>query len=102
MNEVNAAQAQEAIDAGGVVLVDLHADWCKFCQTTRPHLETIDSERDDITMVAIDTDMDPDAYPNFEVKTLPTIILYRDGKELARRGSGEYEELNVWLSEHGV
>lgn len=102
MNETNAVGAKEAIDKGGVVLVDLHADWCTFCKKTRPHLDKIDGEREDITMVAIDTDMDPDAYDNFAVKTLPTVILYRDGEELARRGSGDYEELNVWLSGLGV
>ena len=102
MNETNTAGAKEAIQKGGIVLVDLHADWCGFCKKTRPHLETIDGERDDIAMVAIDTDEDPDAYPEFSVKTLPTIILFKDGEELDRRGSGEYEELNVWLSEHGV
>ena len=102
MKEVQTSGAKSAITEGGIVLVDLHADWCDYCKKTRPHLETIDAERDDVTMVAIDTDMDPDAYEHFSVKTLPTIILFKDGEELARRGSGDYDDLNAWLSQHGA
>lgn len=85
------------------VLIDLHAEWCGYCTRTRPHLEQISSEREDeLRVYGIDTDEHMDAFTAFKVKTLPAIILFKDGEEIARRGSGNHAELTAWLTEHGV
>jgi thioredoxin 1 len=104
MRDIDYEAAKAAIaDASTPVIVDMHADWCKFCKTTRPHLERISEERGDaMRIVGIDTDEHPDAFEGLGAKTLPTIILFVGGTEGARRGSGDYEGLTAWLAEHGV
>jgi thioredoxin-like negative regulator of GroEL len=104
VKETDYAGAQKEIaDASTPLVVDLHAEWCTFCKKTRPHLERLSDERGDaLRIVGIDTDEDPDAFSGLGVKTLPTIILFKDGQEIARRGSGDYEQLTEWLAEHGL
>jgi len=84
----------------GLGLIYLHTPWCSYCKTTGPAIDDIDKERDDITVVKIDGEDDLDTAMEVGVKTFPTIVLTRDGKELARRGSGLTEDLREWINEN--
>ena len=104
MLETDFAGLKAAIaDASKPLVIDLHAPWCGYCTRMRPDMERLSSERsDEIRFVAIDTDDHPDAFTHIGVKTLPTVVLYKDGQEIARRGSGNHAELSAWLAEHGL
>lgn len=104
MRETDYAGALKDIaDTSTPIVVDLHAEWCGYCKRTRPHLERISEEREGaLRIVGIDTDEDPDAFSGFQVGSLPAIILFKDGQEVARRGSGDYEQLTDWLAKHGL
>ena len=104
MKETNHQGAEKAIAQSITpVLIDLHASWCTHCVKTRPHLERISAERQGaMEILGIDTDEEPDAFTMFKVKTLPAIILFSNGVEVARRGSGDYDELVAWLAENGI
>lgn len=93
----------EMAEASTPLVIDLHAPWCSFCKKTMPHLERLSSERDGaIRFVGLDTDEDPEAYDLLGVKTLPCIVLMKDGVEVARRGSGDYDQITAWLAESGL
>lgn len=104
MQDVEYKDAQTAIkDTSTPIVVDLHAEWCGYCKRTRPHLERISEERaGSLRIVGVDTDEYPEAFTDLKVDTLPKIILFKDGTEVARRGSGDYEGLVAWLAEHGI
>lgn len=90
-------------DPATPLIVDMHAEWCGYCKRTRPHLETISAERTgSLRIVGIDADENPEVFEELGAKTLPCIVLFVDGKEVARRGSGDYEGLTAWLAENGA
>ncbi|MFQ6396543.1 thioredoxin [Nocardia sp. KC 131] len=63
------------------VLVDFWAAWCPPCRMIAPVLEQIADERaETLTIRAIDTDANPGVMRDYQVMSLPTLILFRDGK----------------------
>ena len=62
-----------------LVLVDFYADWCGPCQMLAPNIEQLDKEID-IKVVKINTDEIPDLARMFRIMSIPTIMLFKDGK----------------------
>src|SRR5688500_6569321 len=72
-------------DAGAPVLVDFYADWCGPCEVMAPVLDDMARARAGQLLVGkLDTDRNPDTAARFGIRGIPTIILFRDGKEAAR------------------
>ena len=69
----------------GVVLVDFYADWCGPCRMIDSHLKTIAAElQGEASIVKIDVDHAQRIASNYQVTSIPTLILFRDGKEMGR------------------
>jgi thioredoxin 1 len=75
---------QEVLDHEGAVLVDFWATWCGPCRVLHPVLEEIAAERDDVKIVSIDIDENSGIAAQYEVLSIPTMILFRDGQILNR------------------
>ena len=70
------------------VLVDYWAAWCGPCRTIAPELEKIAKRRAGSVIVAkVDTEALPDVAGRYQIRGIPTLILFRGGKE-AQRISG--------------
>ena len=75
-------------DALAPVLVDFWAAWCGPCRTLAPELEKIASDRAGGVIVAkVDTEALPELAARFGIRSIPTMIVFRGGKE-AQRLSG--------------
>jgi thioredoxin 1 len=74
----------EVLEAEGVVLVDFWATWCGPCRVLHPILEEIDGERDDLKIVSIDIDENAGIAQRYDVLSIPTMILFRDGQMVDR------------------
>ena len=84
------------------VLVDFWAEWCGPCKMIAPVLEEIASEQEEKLAVAkLNIDDNLDITRRFEVMSIPTLILFKDGEPAARiigaKGKGQ---LLQELSEH--
>lgn len=68
------------------VLVDFYADWCGPCKAMAPVLDQIALERmGRLLVLKLDTDRNPATQRSFGVRGIPTMILFRDGQEVARQ-----------------
>ena len=75
----------EAEIKNGIVLVDFYADWCGPCRMIAPHLEALSTElKGQASIVKVDVDHAQKIASTYEVTSIPTLILFRDGKETGR------------------
>ena len=75
-------------DAKTPLLVDFWASWCGPCRAVAPELEKLASQKMGSTIVAkVDTDAQPELSARFMIRSIPTLVLFRDGRE-AKRISG--------------
>src|SRR3954463_15010965 len=79
----------EVIESDKPVLVDFWAAWCGPCRVVAPVLEEIASERDDLRIVKLDVDANQQTAANYEVLSIPTMILFKNGQP-AKKIIGAY------------
>ena len=79
--------AAEVLEAGQPVLVDFWAPWCGPCRIIAPHLEELDSERDDLTVVKMNVDENPQTAAKYGIMSIPTLLLFKNG-EVAKQVVG--------------
>ena len=83
---------QEIIKNDHPVLVDFHADWCAPCKTMNPILKNIKKELGDkLKIIKINVDNNQQVANRFQVKGIPTLILFQNS-EIKWRQSGVLSE----------
>jgi thioredoxin 2 len=93
--------AEVAEQAPVPVLVDLWATWCGPCRMVSPALERIATERaGELKLVKVDVDTAPRLSQRFEVRAVPTLMVWRHGELLARQpGAAPEPALRSWLDQ---
>lgn len=76
----------EIIKGGTITLVDFYADWCGPCKVLAPILkDTKETLGEKIKIVKIDVDKNQPLATQYQVRGVPTLILFKDGKQLWRQ-----------------
>ena len=80
VKELTDATFDEAI-AQGTVLVDFWAPWCGPCRIQGPIIEEVAGRADaGVTVAKVNVDESPSVAARFGVRSIPTLILFKDGK----------------------
>lgn len=67
------------------VLVDFWAEWCPPCKMLAPELEKLAKEwKEKVTIIKINTDEKQALANRYQISGIPTLILFKDGKEIKR------------------
>jgi thioredoxin 1 len=90
----------EVINSNLPVLVDFWAEWCGPCRMLTPVLEQLSEEmKDKVKIVKMNIDENPETPSKFGVRGIPTMILFKDGKQLAVKvGVQPKNTLQDWIN----
>lgn len=75
----------EATFGPGVTLIDFTAKWCGPCRVMKPTLGALETEyAGRVRIVPVDVDEEQQLAQQFDVRSMPTFVLLRDGREVGR------------------
>lgn len=100
--EILTAETFDTAVSDGAVLVEFSAQWCMPCRMLEPVMHQLaQSFTGRLRVMSVDTDKQPALAERFEVRTVPTMLLMRDG-EVVRRFSGlmSFERLARAINDH--
>ena len=74
------AVRKEAIAQDKLVFIDLYATWCGPCRMLSPIVDEVAEERTDVKAGKVNVDEQPELASQFGVMSIPTLLVFRDGK----------------------
>lgn len=85
----------------GKVLVDFYAVWCGPCQMMKPVIEKYASDHDEVKVMSVDVDKFPDIASNYNVMSIPTFIMFKDGEPVgSKNGAMSAADLEKWVESY--
>ncbi|MBL3284861.1 Thioredoxin [Rickettsiales endosymbiont of Paramecium tredecaurelia] len=93
---------QEVLDSEALVLVDFWAEWCGPCKMFGPILEEVSNLLSDkIKICKMDIDANPNTPTAFAIRSIPTIMLFRNGEAVSTKtGLMQKDSLIAWIEEY--
>lgn len=78
----------ENFTSSGVALIDFKAEWCKPCLALGPIIEELSAEYSDVKIGKIDVDENPETSQQLGIRSIPTIVIYKDGEIVEKHVGG--------------
>lgn len=95
--------AERVLNAEAPVLVDFRAEWCGPCRTMSPLLDRLAERHPEVRMVRVNVDALPELAERYRVSSIPTQMLFRDGRMAASSvGMRSLEELERMIGKANV
>ena len=77
---------EKALAQGGLMMVDFWASWCGPCKMLSPVIEDLAGQYEGRALVGkVNTDEEPELAMRYGVMSIPTVIFFKDGKEIDRK-----------------
>lgn len=90
----------EVIKSNGTVLADFNADWCGPCKMLAPFLNEFAEENQNIKVVSINIDEEDDLAEEYDVSSIPCLVVFKDGVEFDRSvGFRQKEDIKELVGE---
>jgi thioredoxin 1 len=98
------ANFNHLIQSDKPVLIDFSAEWCGPCKMLKPILQEVKSRiGDKATIVKVDVDKNPALANQFEIRGVPTLMIFKNGKsEWRQSGVIQTDKLVSILQQHGA
>jgi thioredoxin 1 len=77
--EITAQNFESTIDKTGIVILDWWASWCGPCRMFAPVFEAAAAKHPDIVWGKVDTEAQPELAGSFGIRSIPTLMVFRDG-----------------------
>lgn len=101
IKHLNDENFKSETNKSNLVVVDFFATWCGPCRILGPILENVAGEVKDVDVFKVDVDENEQTAKDFGVMSIPTIVLLKDGKEIARNvGLMNYDDLLEFINTH--
>ena len=102
VHTTDATFEQDVVKSAQTVLLDFWAEWCGPCKMIAPLLDTIATEyKDQLRVVKLNIDENPKTPPKFNIRGIPTLLLFRDGTVAAQQvGAVSKAQLESFLETH--
>jgi len=102
VHTTDAAFDTDVVKSPQPVLLDFWAEWCTPCKMIAPILDVIaDEYKDRLRVVKLDIDSNPKTPAKFNVRSIPTLLLFRDGTVAAQQvGAFSKAHLESFLNAH--
>jgi len=99
METLTASNLQKAISAD-LVIIDFFAPWCRPCIAFAPIFEKFSKEFDSkIKFFKVDIDESPTVGADYDILSIPTILVFKDGVEIERKfGAMNEIDFRIWLN----
>lgn len=72
------------IELSGICAIKFYAEWCGPCKHMEPVIKKLESEFPATKFLYIDVDESPDMARKYKIRTLPTVLIVKDGQEVNR------------------